>query len=41
MKQSRQKFDEFDTKIVFDDKGIYFTTNGYKPDKILEKIQLH
>lgn len=35
----RQKFDEFDTKIVFDDKGVYFTTNGYKPDKIVEKIQ--
>lgn len=35
----RQKFDEFDTKITFDDKGIYFTTNGYKPDKIIEKIQ--
>lgn len=35
----RQKFDEFDTKIIFDDKGIYFTTNHYNPDKILEKIQ--
>lgn len=35
----RQKFDEFDTKITFDDKGIYFTTNGYKPNKIIEKIQ--
>lgn len=35
----RQKFDEFDTKITFDDKGIYFTTNGYKPSKIIEKIQ--
>lgn len=35
----RQKYSEFDTKIVFDDKGIYFSTNGYQPDKILEKIQ--
>ena len=35
----RQHFDEFDTKIVFDDKGVYFSTNGYQPDKILEKIQ--
>ncbi len=35
----RQHFDEFDTKIVFDDKGIYFSTTNYQPDKILETIQ--
>ena len=35
----RERFDEFDTKIVFDDKGIYFSTTNYQPDKILEKIQ--
>lgn len=35
----RQHFDEFDTKVVFDDKGVYFSTTNYKPDKILEKIQ--
>lgn len=35
----RQQFDEFDTKIVFDDKGIYFNTTNYQPDKILKKIQ--
>ena len=35
----RQHFDEFDTKIIFDDKGIYFSTKNYKPDRILQKIQ--
>lgn len=35
----REKFDEFDTKIIFDDKGIYFSTTNYQPDKILDKIQ--
>jgi hypothetical protein len=35
----RPHFDEFDTKIVFDDKGVYFSTTNYKPDKILGKIQ--
>lgn len=35
----RQKFDEFDTKIIFDGKGVYFSTSNYKPDKILNKIQ--
>lgn len=35
----REKYNEFDTKIVFDDKGIYFSTTNYKPDKILDKIQ--
>lgn len=35
----RQKFDEFNTEIVFGDKGIYFNTNNYQPDKIIEKIQ--
>lgn len=35
----REKFDEFDTKIVFDDKGIYFSTTNYQPDRILNKIQ--
>lgn len=37
----RQHFDEFDTKIVFDDKGVYFSTTNYQPDKILEKIQFY
>jgi hypothetical protein len=37
----RQHFDEFDTKIVFDDKGVYFSTSNYQPDKILEKIQFY
>ena len=34
----RQKFDEFDTKIVFDDKGVYFSTMNYKPEMIMLKI---
>lgn len=37
--EHRQKFDEFDTKIIFDDKGVYFSTSGYQPKKILDKIQ--
>ena len=35
----RTKFDEFETKVIFDDKGIYFSTSGYKPDEILLRIQ--
>lgn len=34
----RQKFDEFDTKIVFDEKGIYFSTSNYKPKEIIDRI---
>lgn len=36
--KQRQKFDEFDTKVVFDDKGIYFSTMNYKPEMIKLKI---
>lgn len=36
--KQRQKFDEFDTKIIFDDKGIYFSTMNYKPEMIMLKI---
>lgn len=35
----KQKFDEFDTRIIFDDKGVYFSTTNYQPKKILDKIK--
>lgn len=35
----REKCDGFDTKIIFDDKGVYFSTINYQPKKILEKIK--
>jgi hypothetical protein len=33
------KFSEFDTNIVFDDKGIYFKTCNYKQDEIINVMK--
>ena len=34
----RPKFKEFDTKVIFDDRGVYFSTKDYNIDKIKEQI---
>lgn len=34
----REKFDEFDTSVIFDEKGVYFSTNKYQPENIMKKI---